>query len=231
MSVTPKSCCQTGFTKKDANLTALELKNGNFCKIRSGCAVIGNLTVDNLTANNINVTEDLEGGDSYSVFQLNQTTPFTGEVVLLQIPNTPPTLLGAIGGPPAAPLLALNGTNDGTNYTIVATGATANGNGVQVSQAGLYEVHAALTLISSTATGTIIMDLRFADGTNTAYPGSSLAETPLLNAGGVWETITLFGILNLAAGDIVAVQATISGGDGTEDFSTRQFQLTINRLP
>lgn len=41
------SNCQTGFTDKDANVTALQSKSGNFSNLRSNCAAVGNLTVLN----------------------------------------------------------------------------------------------------------------------------------------------------------------------------------------
>ncbi len=47
------NCCNTGFTKKDSNVTALHSENGNFCKIRSGCGVIGHLRVGSLLADNL----------------------------------------------------------------------------------------------------------------------------------------------------------------------------------
>lgn len=68
------NCCQTGCPAKDAKLNAVQIKDGNFCRIRSTCSVIQNmkadnvvtqtLRADNVITNSINIPSYLYIGQS-----------------------------------------------------------------------------------------------------------------------------------------------------------------------
>ena len=52
MSSKFSSCCQTGLVVKDANFSTANIRNGNFCKVRAGCAVVDNLQVESINIGN-----------------------------------------------------------------------------------------------------------------------------------------------------------------------------------
>ncbi len=220
-------CCQTGLTTKDATFTSLQTKNNDLCRVKAKCIVVDNIRatnieVDNINVSNINVTNDLTGRESFAVYQTGIYQAFTGPFDIANIVGPNDAIVQNLLG---LALFRFQDSNDLANFTLVNVSGGID-NGVQVTDSGVYEVTVSFSLLSNIAAPGTIVHMRFVDATGAVYPGSSLFSSAIANI--VTVPSSLYGLLNLSAGQTIAVQMSSAPG---AIISTQQAQLIINRIP